>query len=380
VKNRGEADFPSPVGNGEGQGGVAASSLETRDRSAPPPLGLRRRGRQSPRRRRDAATSPLHPQPAGRLAGLLGGLAGIAALLLILAWPAPFIRLAQMVVDRSGLASKRLCRWAPVSGLPVAQLPSSSSCLRLAGGAILRNISRCPHLPCPRRLGGWAAWKPLAGGRRGAGPAGSRLRLQPGRPTRRWLSFPPAGGRLAAGAPGRRPHISYSLPSTRQASRAPSSTTPPPIGTWKTCAGYEFHHPGAIPALHEPYPAARRLFVQPASPSIYAPGYEALDSALLDLLGVRYVLTTQTIPNPATNWPTTASCACTENLDALPRAFAVPCAEVVPPEQMDYALRSLNPREKVVLGNSERDLEIGDWRLENEKLPLAAGYDCQLYA
>jgi O-antigen/teichoic acid export membrane protein len=82
---------------------------------------------------------------------------------------------------------------------------------------------------------------------------------------------------------------------------------------------------------------------------IYAPGYHALDSALLDLLGVRYVLTTQEIPNEGYRLVYDGELRVYENLDVMPRAFVVPCMEEVPAPEMDYALRSLNPSQKVLL-------------------------------
>jgi O-antigen/teichoic acid export membrane protein len=85
---------------------------------------------------------------------------------------------------------------------------------------------------------------------------------------------------------------------------------------------------------------------------IYAPGYHALDSALLDLLGVRYVLTTQDIPNQGYELRYDGEVRVYENMDALPRAFVLPCAQEVQPHEMDYALRSLNPRQKVLLEQS----------------------------
>jgi O-antigen/teichoic acid export membrane protein len=56
--------------------------------------------------------------------------------------------------------------------------------------------------------------------------------------------------------------------------------------------------------------------------------YDALDSRLLDLLGVRYVMTTHAIPNAGYELAYDGEVKVYENRDALPRAFIVPQAVV----------------------------------------------------
>ena len=85
---------------------------------------------------------------------------------------------------------------------------------------------------------------------------------------------------------------------------------------------------------------------------LYEPGYAALDSALLDLLGVRYVLTTVEIPNAGYQLAYDGEIKIYENMDALPRAFIVTHAETDIPD-MDFALKSLNPRETVLLDGEQ---------------------------
>ena len=53
------------------------------------------------------------------------------------------------------------------------------------------------------------------------------------------------------------------------------------------------------------------------------PNYDALDSRLLDLLGVRYVVTTHTIPNAGYELVYDQEVKVYRNKDALPRAFVV---------------------------------------------------------
>jgi O-antigen/teichoic acid export membrane protein len=214
----------------------------------------------------------------------------------------------------------------------------------MAGGAILR-ISRCP-IYLPRRLGGIAAWKPLAvivvaldlfAAGYGFNPSADPALLDFRPPVVDWL--------LAQRAED--PHF-----------RITAFDTPGKPRTFIDNAGAYWNledvrgYDSVIPAQYLHY---MNLIQQQGDylynriAPIYAPGYEALNSALLDLLGVRYVLTTQTIPNQGYQLVYDGELRVYENLDALPRAFTVPCAEVVPPEQMDYALRSLNPRQKVIM-------------------------------
>jgi hypothetical protein len=88
---------------------------------------------------------------------------------------------------------------------------------------------------------------------------------------------------------------------------------------------------------------------------IYYDGYAALDSALLDLLGVRYILTTEEIPNPNYKLVYDNEIRVYENLDALPRAFMVH-EEMPVGEDLGLALRSLNPREKIILDGENNGL------------------------
>jgi O-antigen/teichoic acid export membrane protein len=89
---------------------------------------------------------------------------------------------------------------------------------------------------------------------------------------------------------------------------------------------------------------------------IYYDGYAALDSALLDLAGVRFVLTTVDIDNANYQLVYDDEIRVYENMDVLPRAFVVNEAVTIQgaaragwSDDFKLALRSLNPGEKVVL-------------------------------
>lgn len=79
-------------------------------------------------------------------------------------------------------------------------------------------------------------------------------------------------------------------------------------------------------------------------------GETSLNSPLLDLLNVKYVLTTQEIAQPAWKLVYDGEIKIYENEDYLPRAFAVPNAEYIPDEEiLRQRLLSFNPREVVLL-------------------------------
>ena len=97
-----------------------------------------------------------------------------------------------------------------------------------------------------------------------------------------------------------------------------------------------------------------------------APIYEAehLSSPLLDLLGVRYVATEGEIVNPDYRPVYEGEIRIYENIDALPRAFALPNAEVVPEAELPGRLRTFDPR-RIVLLDREPDVSTsGDWPLQ----------------
>ena len=78
--------------------------------------------------------------------------------------------------------------------------------------------------------------------------------------------------------------------------------------------------------------------------------YPSLNSRLLDLLNVKYVLTTQHIPNPGYKLVYDEEIKVYENEDYLPRAFVVPWAKVVADsEQRAEELKHFDPLEYVIL-------------------------------
>jgi O-antigen/teichoic acid export membrane protein len=284
-----------------------------------------------------------------------GGLVGVMVMLTILVLPAPFIRLAQMAVDHSGLAQNAFADGRQFLGY---QWPNFFKFFLfiMASGAILR-ISRCP-IYLPRWLGGLSAWKPLAvaivaldllAAGYGFNPAADPSLLDFRPPVVDWLLE-------------RRSEDPHFRITTFNAVGEPRTFIANTGMYWdlEDVRGYD----SIIPAQYARYMNLIQeqgdLLYNRIAP-VYAPGYHALDSALLDLLGVRYVLTTQEIPNQGYRLVYDEEIRVYENLDVLPRAFVVPCAAEVTPEEMDYALRSLNPRQNVLL-------ETEAWRAEAKEV------------
>ncbi|MDH4138619.1 MAG: oligosaccharide flippase family protein, partial [Anaerolineae bacterium] len=86
--------------------------------------------------------------------------------------------------------------------------------------------------------------------------------------------------------------------------------------------------------------------------------YPSLDSRLLDLLNVKYVLTTQHIPNPGYRLVYDGEIKVYENEDYLPRAFVVPRARVITdPEQRVEELKHFDPLEYVILEEEAEAIE-----------------------
>jgi len=90
---------------------------------------------------------------------------------------------------------------------------------------------------------------------------------------------------------------------------------------------------------------------------IYTDHRQALDSPLLDLLNVKYVLTTQEIENPKYTLVYDGEVRVYRNEGCMPRAFSLPVNCAIVTDDVAEALRTHDPRRYVVL-------EVGSWKLE----------------
>jgi len=86
---------------------------------------------------------------------------------------------------------------------------------------------------------------------------------------------------------------------------------------------------------------------------IYDPNFPALDDPLFDLLGIRYVMTTQDIPNQSYRLVYDDEVRIYENLDAMPRAIIVPEAIAASEETVWDQIRQSDLRQQVVVQTEE---------------------------
>ncbi len=304
-----------------------------------------------------------------------GGLVGLLMMLVILAMPAPFIEWADFIFKRSGLAQNAFANSRQFLGY---QWPNFLKFFLMvtASGALLR-IVRCPiFLPSLSR-------RQKETDEQGEKPA-------PATPLPVWqplavsiiaLDLVLAGaGFNPAVDPALlqfKPDVVNWLEAQQQEDpffRISSFDTPEGRGNkiFQANAGMFSNlfdvrgYDSIIPAQYAHFMRLIQengdLFFNRIGP-LYYDGYAALDSALLDLLGVRYVLTTVEINNPNYELRYDGELRVYENTDALPRAFMV-YDEMAAGDDLDLALRSLNPRQQIILDGENnglgRDLSPAD--------------------
>ncbi len=314
------------------------------------------------RRKDEFLSFILHPSA---LILFFTGLAGLILLLTAPIFPAPFIAAGQAVLNRSGLAQNAFADGRQFFGY---QWPNffKFSLMVLASGAVLWLAHlrftiydlRLPFVTqseIVNRKSKIQLWQPLAVivivldlllAGTGFNPAADPALLAFKPPVVQWLEQQQAEDPL------------FRINSFDTASGRGNKVFLANAGMYSNLhdvRGYD----SIIPAQYSRFMQAIQengdLLFNRVGP-IYHPGYTALDSALLDLLGVRYILTTEEIGNPNYQQVYNDEIRVYENLDALPRAFLVDSAETVTgadptgwSEDFIFALRSLNPREKVLL-------------------------------
>jgi O-antigen/teichoic acid export membrane protein len=271
-------------------------------------------------------------------------LAGLAVVFLKPGW---FIPLADRVLD-----SVEAARQAFGSGQMLLSYEWRNILvfgLMLTASGIVLRVSRCPiHLRiCKFANSQMPVWQPLAvvvvavdllvfgwGFNPAADPA--------------WLQFKPPSveflqQRAAGGEPWRL--------TTYQAEGATKTLNAniPWLQGLQDVRGYD----SIIPRQYVEYMSA----IEPQGELLYnriAPiyGAESLSSPLLDLLNVRYVATEGEISNPDYKLVYDGEIRIYENSDALPRAFALPTAEIVAEPDLPTRLLTFDPRQLVLLDAS----------------------------
>ncbi|NIV30319.1 MAG: oligosaccharide flippase family protein, partial [Anaerolineae bacterium] len=288
--------------------------------------------------------------------GALGaGFLLLAGLLLVLLAPATFVPLADRV-----LAAVEKAQEAFSSGqmlLSYQWLNLLVFALMLTAGGIVLRVSRCPiYLPLPRALAARMGdarlpiWQLLAvaavaldlllfgwGFNSAADPA--------------WLEFTPpsieylqqqaaADGASDPGSPWR-----ITTYQSAESTKTLNSNIPWYQGL-EDIRGYD----SIILAQYANYMRAiegqGELLYNRIAP-IYGP--DNLDSPLLDLLGVRYVMTEGEIPNAGFQLVYDDEVRIYENADVMPRAFALPRVQVLTWEASIEHLRALDPRQTILL-------------------------------
>ena len=291
--------------------------------------------------RSEKAVKAGWPRWLGRLA-MAGGLAGLLVLAVSVVAPAPFIRMAQIAVDKFDAIPLTFPDGRAFYSYEFRNLLIFFSFL-LASGIVLWLAGRPVNLP--RRLGGVAAWKPLAvlavtlelmiiGF--GFNPAVDKDLLDFTPPVAEFLQEQKADG------PFRLTTFNAAEEKTFNAN----------VGMYydlDDVRGYD----SIITRQYVEYmnaiaPQDNELLYNRIAP-IYSSQTDALDSRLLDLLNVRYVMTTHHIPNPGHELVYDGEVRVYENLDVLPRAFFVATEETLTREQVLDRLTSLEPTEAVWL-------------------------------
>ena len=312
----------------------------------------------------DKDKASLHPKVYRPWVSLLtwaalgAGLLLLAGLLLVFLTPGTFVPLSDRL-----LAAVEKAQEAFSSGqmlLSYQWLNLFIFALMLTAGGIVLRVSRCPiYLPLPRalatRLGDARIplWQLLAvvavaldlllfgwGFNPAADPA--------------WLEFtPPSIDYLQQQATGGEARISGNPWRVTTYLPADSTKTLNPNIPWyqglEDIRGYD----SIIPAQYANYMRAiegqGELLYNRIAP-IYGP--DNLDSPLLDLLGVRYVMTEGQIPNAGFQLVYDDEVRIYENVDVMPRAFALPRAQVIAGEASSNQLRTLDPRQTILLDGS----------------------------
>ncbi|MDY7041277.1 MAG: YfhO family protein, partial [Chloroflexota bacterium] len=226
----------------------------------------------------------------------------------------------------------------------------------VATGAVLR-VSRCP-IYLPERLGGYAVWKPLAL----AVLAGDLLLFGYG-------FNPAADPRLL----DFKPPVAEFLEQLQQDEGLWRFTTFCPKGEKTLHANMGSFYGlsdvrGYDSLITKQYSDYMDLIetqgwlqynrIAPLSDQ------RSLDSPLLDLLNVRYVLTEHEIDNPRYTLVYNGEIRVYRNEGAMPRAFTLPEHSAVVVEDVGQAVRQYDPRHYVILEAGSGKLEAGGWGVE----------------
>jgi len=286
----------------------------------------------------------LHRRPAKwpRVVGWLtftAGIALLAGLLVVFLSPNSFIAYADRVVASSDLAQRAFAGGASFLSYEWRNLFWFALALT-AAGAVLR-VSYCP-IYLPARLGRHAVWKPLAVLVLAADLLVMGHGFNPAADARLADFTPPAIQFLQA-----QPGI-FRIASLD--SESSGKILNPNVGMFyglQDIRGYDSIIPKQYADFMGLIETQGQLLYNRISPFYWA---GSLDSALVDLLNVRFVLTKERLTNTHYRLVYDNELRIYENTNVLPRAFVVPRARVIADRaQLANAMRSFDPRAEVLL-------------------------------
>jgi O-antigen/teichoic acid export membrane protein len=217
----------------------------------------------------------------------------------------------------------------------------------IGSGAVLR-ITRCP-IYLPERLGGYAVWKPLAlmlvaldlfiAGY-GFNPASNP----------RWLDLMPPSIEYLKARQAEEPH--FRITTFTAGNAKPMNANTPWLYDLQDARGYG----SIISKQYVDYMSLIsnqfELLYNRVSP-ISADEPWALDSPLLDLLNVRYVIATEEVKSPKYQLVYDGEVRIYENKGCTPRAFTLPDTSVVYSKDVAQTIQTYDPRHHVILEGAD---------------------------
>lgn len=301
-----------------------------------------------------------------------GGALLLAVVAVVCAAPGRFVPLAERVLAGSEQARQAFSGGAMFLSYEWRNLLTFA--LALAAGGLVLLLSRRPiflSLPGRPRLGRVPLWQPLAVLVVAADLLAFGAGLNPAADPADLAAVPPAIQFLKERAADAEPWrlTTYQVPDGTKTLNA----NIPWLHGLQDVRGYD----SIIPRQY----ADTVSVIEPQGELLYnriAPiyGVEHLSSPLLDLLNVRYVVTEGAIPNLDYQLVYSSEVRIYENTDVLPRAFALPRGEAVTVGDVAPRLRTLDPRERVLLDaemvppDDTRLASPGDWPLQPARVVL----------
>ncbi len=270
------------------------------------------------------------------------GLAIVVVLGTSLVWGAPFVRLSDWLLAHSDLARTTFDSGRMFWSYEFRNLLIFG--LFLAGTGMVLHIARSPRC-LPQWLGGGPVWQPLALGVIALDLFIFGFDFNP-RANPQLVQFTPPAIQFLQNDRSLFRITSYDVPNGDDSSIVFNANTGMYFGL-QDIRGYD----SIIPKQYADFmgllaPQEELLYNRIAA--FY--DYQPLSSPLLNLLNVKYVLTTRAVPNPGYKLAYDGEIKIYENVRVLPRAFMVAQSRVIPDRaELLQALGSFDPAREVLL-------------------------------